>query len=201
MPDEPKLDADGNPIAVAAAPAFDAVAMGKIVADAARDAVKANLDANPPPVVRTAEPLAESADALEQVLAPYINKRANAGILIAQLAADKADFYSEADPEVLSERLHFKDEVEKRALGLAQAGRALPRMDIFNHLKGEQETKVSDFRGARKKAREDRVRLEGGDHGGGAPSRDGAPRLVTAEHAYDLQSTGKLDEALSDKAF
>ena len=196
MPDE----VEGQEPAKAPAPAFDAEALGKQISDAVRGQVKQALDEHQPapyqPPVQH-----QPTDALEEVMAPYINKQTGRATLIAMLAADKADFYAVEDVEVLAERLHFKEEIEKRSLNYANGGRPMTRQDIFNHLKGEEEAKVQEFRSKRRKAREDRVAQEAEDHGGGAIPRDGQVKLVTADHAYELQGAGKLDSALEDKAF
>ena len=192
MPDEVKTDEE-KPV-VAPAPVLDAEALGKQIAEAARGAVREAI-ANQP-----AEREPQPVDALEEVIAPYVQKATGRANLLAALAADKADFYTIEDAEDLAERLHFKEEIEKRTLGNASVGRALPRIEVFRHLKGEQEAKVAEFRGKRKKAREDRVRNEGQDEGGGALPREGV-RHITVDHAYDLQAQGKLDESLADKAF
>lgn len=194
MPDEEKVVEKVTP------PTFDAEAMGKQIADAVRGQVKAALDEHQP-APPYQPPVQQPTDALEEVLAPYVSKQANRATLIAMLAADKADFYAVEDTEVLAERLHFKEEIEKRSMNYAQGGRPMTRADIFNHLKGEEETKVSEFRGKRRKAREDRVHAEGEDMGGGAMPRQGEVRLVTADQAYALQSEGKLDSSLDDKSF
>ena len=144
MPDVVVVDKDK--VEEDKAPALDAEALGKQIAEAARGAVREAI-ANQP----AAQPHVDQAvDALEEVIAPYVQKATSRANLVAALAADKADFYAIDDPEDLAERLHFKEEIEKRALGMAQAGRALPRLDIFRHLKGEQEVKVQEFRGKRR---------------------------------------------------
>ena len=178
-----------------AAPVIDAEAIGRRAAESASQAVRDILG-------RQAEP-APAVDALEEVVAPYVDKRVGRGILIAQMAADKADFYSVDDPEELALRQNLREEVEKRALALANNGRAMPRQDIYNHLKGEKETEVSEFRQKGRKIREDRARNEAGDEGGmgGGPRGSGMPRHVSVDQAHDLQGTGKLDEFLGDKSF
>lgn len=198
MPDETPNTGTETPN-TPAAPAFDAEALGRQIAEASRAAIKDGL-AEAAAAHAPAQVPVQETDALEAVIAPYVNKRAGQAMLVAQLAADKADFYSIDDADGLAERLHFKEEIEKRALDLARNGRPLPRADIFNHLKGEQEDKVQEFRGKRRKAREDRVRESGQDLGGGSLPRENV-RVVSAEQAHELQGTGKLDEFLGDKSF
>ena len=179
--------------------ALDPEVLGKQIAQAAQDAVRSFVSQNPQD--QTREPAAP-VDALEEVVGPIVDRRAGRATLIAQLAADKADFYAIEDTEELALRLHFKEEVEKRSMGLAQQGHALPRIDILRHLKGEQEDKLGEFRQKRRKIREDRVRSEGGDEGGGAiPREGGMPRSVTGDAAYGLQAEGKLETFLGDKEF
>ena len=182
--------------------ALDPKALGEQVAAAAQAAVKEALAAQPREPAPRDPALDAPKDALEEVLAPYIDKRANQSQLIALLASDKADFYTVDDPEKLAERLHFKDEIEKRALGLANVGRPMSRDDIFKHLKGEQEDKVQEFRGKRRKTREDAARGAEDLGGGVSMTRDsGLPRFVTQEQAHTLQGEGKLDPFLADKEF
>lgn len=193
MADEPKVN-ETPPVA----PAFDAEALGKTISDAVATQVKTALAEVP----QAREPeVHQPTDALEEVLQPYVTKATNRATMIALLAADKADFYAVDDPEVLAERLHFKDEIEKRTMGLAQTGRALPRKDVFAHLKGEEEAKIQEFRGKRRKAREDAARGAEDFGGGPMPREGGLPRVLSADHAYELQGAGKLDEALAGKEF
>lgn len=198
---EPELDESGNPVklpvespAAPVVPALDPKALGDQVSRAAQDAVRAALQAQP----RQDEPV----DALEEIVAPIVNKRTGAAVLMAQLAADQVDFYTVDDPEELALRLHFKEEIERRSVGLASNRRAMPRVDLYNHLKGEKEQEVADFRAKRRKVRENRARMEAGDEGGGAiPREGGMPRAASREEAYGLQADGKLDEFLSQKEF
>lgn len=182
-------------------PAFDAAAIGKQAADAAVAQVKATLEAQPhqPESAVVQEPQ----DALAAVLEPYVTRATNRSTLIAQMAADKADFYTVSDPDELEDRIFYKDEIEKRALGLAQSGRALPREDILKHLKGEKFEEVEKRRSVRRAKREERARQEGGDEGsGGSPRpRGGGETHVTVDRAYGLQGEGKLDEFLDSKEF
>ena len=173
---------------------FDANALGVTVANAAQAAVRDAL-------ASAAQP-APPVDALEELVAPIVRKHAGGAHLVAELAADKADFYTTEDAEDLALRFHFKDEIEKRAMGLASNRRAMPRLDIYNHLKGEQESKVTEFRQKRRKSREDRARADAEDHGGSGGSREGGfPKSVSVDQAHDLQGSGKLDEFLGDKSF
>lgn len=197
MPDETPNTGTETP-STPAAPAFDAEALGRTIAEASRAAIKDGLAEAA--AAHAPQPVQAEPDALESVIAPYVNKRTSQAMLVAQLAADKADFYAIDDSEGLAERLHFRDEIEKRAMDLARNGRPLPRVDIFNHLKGEQEEKVTEFRQKRRKAREDRVQTDGQDFGGGSMPRDSV-KTVSGEQAYALQSEGKLEGFLDDKAF
>ena len=183
-------------------PPFDAAAIGKQAADAAMAQVRATLEAQPREPVQ--EPVHQPVDALESVLEPYVQRGAARATLIAQMAADKADFYTVADADELEDRIAHKDEVEKRALALATQGRALPREDIYKHLKGEKFDEFVERRTKRKALREERARNEGGDHGGdGIPrSRGGdSPAYISADRALELQGKGKLDESLEGKEF
>ena len=195
MADEPEVPETPEPPAAPAAPAIDPEVLGSQIARAAQAAVRdaiAQSQQAPPPV-----------DALEEIVAPIVSKHAGRAALVAQLAADKADFYAIEDAEDLALRLHFKDEIEKTSLALASNGRALPRVDIFKHLKGDQETKVAEFRQKRRKARDDRAQTEAGDYGsgGGGSHEPGMPKFVTKDTAYELQGSGKLDEFLGGKEF
>lgn len=188
--------------AAAAAPALDPEALGRTISEQVAAQVANALANQPGPAAPTVP--AGPTDALEEVIAPYVQRGQARTILIAQLAADKADFYTEADPDELAERIAHKDEVEKRTMALAQGGRPWPRLDVYRHLKGEKETEFAETRAKRKAAREKRALEEGGDHGAdGVPRTRGGdfPALVTAEAAHDLQGKGKLDEFLGDKSF
>lgn len=199
MPDEDEKVEEKKPEAPVV-PAFNAEEFGKQIAAQTAQQVAQALQSQP-----QGEPApAVSEDALEQVLSPYINRATGKAALIAQLAADKADFYTVADPDELEDRISLKDEIERRTLALAQAGRAMPRKDIYDHLKGgEKFDEFADKKAKRKAAREKRALEEGADHGGeGAPRfRGGEPAYVTVEHAHDLQGKGKLDEFLNEKHF
>ena len=200
MVDDDKLDEkpkeDAKP-----APAFDAEALGKTISGQVASQVAEALRLAKPDEPTKAEP--ETQDALAQVLEPYVQRGTAKATLIAQMAADKADFYTASDPDELALRLEYKDEVEKRALALASAGRALPREDIFKHLKGEKEEEFFEKR-SKRKARKEREAVDAADHGGdGVPRVRGgdAPSFVTSDAAYELQGKGKLDEWMGDKSF
>lgn len=185
-------------------PAFDAKAVGQQVAESVRAGMAEFLQNQPqyPAPQPPAQPQ-QAEDALGQVLEPYLRSAGNKATLIAQMAADKADFYAVGDADELEDRLAFKDEIEKRAVALASQGRALPREDIFKHLKGERFGEFVEKAQKRKTRREDRARQEGGDHGDlGVPRERGAiPSYLSSDEAYGLQGKGKLEEFLGDKAF
>ena len=188
---------------VSTTPAFDAEAWSKkVAADTAAQVAQAiaNQPASP-----ARQPVAEEPrDALADVLEPYVTRATGRSNLIAQMAADKADFYTVSDADELALRLEYKEEVEKRALNLANAGRALPREDIFKHLKGEKEDEFFEKKQKRKAAREKRALEEGADHGGDGVPRargGGMPTYVDSSHAYELQASKKLDDFLDAKEF
>ena len=182
---------------------LDPEALGKAISDqvAAQVATALQTQADRPP----AQPAQrEPEDALGQVIEPYVRAGSAKATLIAQLAADKADFYTVSDPDELADRLAYKEEVEKRALALASAGRALPREDIFKHLKGEKEEEFFERKTKRKALKAKRAAEEGADHGAdGVPRVRGGevPSFVDAGTAHDLQDKGKLEEFLGDKSF
>lgn len=188
----------------AADKALDREALGRAISEQVSAQVAQVLQNQPPPGEPARPVQGQAVDALGEVIEPYVQRGSARATLIAQMAADKADFYTAADPDDLAERLEYKEEVEKRALALAAAGRALPREDIFKHLKGgEKFEEFAEKRSKRKAQREQRARDEGGDHGAeGAPrGREGALSYVTAETAHELQGKAKLDEFLNDKEF
>lgn len=198
MPDETPTPDAAPPV-----PAFDAEAWSKkVAADTA--AQVATAIANQPALQARPPVQEEPRDALADVLEPYVTRATGRSNLIAQMAADKADFYTGADGDELALRLEYKEEVEKRALGLANSGRALPREDIFRHLKGEKEDEFFEKRMKRKALREKRALEEGADHGGDGvprPRGGGMPTYVDAAHAYELQGDNKLDKFLDAKEF
>ena len=204
MPDDDKTpDGKGPEGDPKVAPAFDAEALGKTISTQVATQVAEALRTAPAhdPQPKAAEP--QEQDALAQVLEPYVQRGTARATLIAQMAADKADFYTASDADELALRLEYKDEVEKRALALATAGRALPREDIFKHLKGEKEEEFFEKR-AKRKAKKEREAADAADHGGdGVPRVRGGdvPNFVTADAAHELQGKGKLDSFLDDKSF
>ena len=184
------------------APQFDAAALGKQISDSVAQQVAETLKHQPTPQPHVAQP-AEPEDALAAVIEPYIRAGTAKANLIAQMASDKADFYTHSDPDELEDRLAYKEEIEKRTLGMASMGRALPREDIYRHLKGEKFNEFVEKSTKRKQKREERARNEGQDYAG-----DGMPRVrhtgetyVDVSAAHDLQGKGKLDEFLNDKSF
>lgn len=199
MPDDVKPD-DQKPAETTLDPKALGDQISAQVAASVADALRNQPAAQTPVATDPTQP----EDALAIVLEPYVTKATRGASLIAQMAADKADFYAVADPDELEERLAHKDEVEKRAIALASQGRALPREDIFKHLKGEKFNEFAEKAQVRKKKREDRARAEGEDHAGDGVPRvrgGGMPEMVTATAAYDLQEKGKLDEFLGGKEF
>lgn len=203
MPDEDAAQDEQQPTSPAspAASALDPEALAKAVSEQTARQVAEALAHQP-----TAQPPAGQpvSDPLGEVIAPYVQAGTSRAALIAQLAADKADFYAVSDPDELADRLAHKDEVEKRSLALAQAGRALPREDIYKHLKGEKFEEFAESRAKRRAAREKRAQAEGTDFTGSGAARDrnaGIPAFVGADEAYSLQSQGKLEEALEGKSF
>lgn len=200
MADDDKTPEEGAPTP----PAFDAKALGDQistqVAAGVAEALKNQPQRAPQPQY---QPPAEPEDALASVIEPYIARGTARANLIAQLASDKADFYTPSDADELEDRLAFKDEIEKRALGLAQMGKALPREDIYKHLKGEKFSEFVERSTTRTKKRQDRARQEGGDDGqGGIPQgRGGQQGHLSVDRAYTLSGEGKLEKELEDKAF
>ena len=183
---------------------LDTKALGEAISSQVAASVKEALQNAPAREPAHREPeVAQPQDALEAVLEPYLAKGSARATLIAQLAADKADFYTMADTNELEDRIAYKDEVEKRTLTMAQAGRPLPRLDIFRHLKGEKEDEFFERRNKKRAKLEERARQEGLDHGSdGVPrQRGGEPAFVDSDHAYKLQGEGKLDTMLGDKQF
>lgn len=207
MADEDQKAADqSKEPAVADKPALDADALGvKIGAEVQRNMQVWLANAVKEQPVR-AEP--EPLDALEQVVSPVIHKtvgpHVQAATLIAASAADKADFYTVNDAEELSERNDSREEVERRFEALARVGRATPRIDIWHHLKGEQDKQFAERR--RKKAEErQKARDEALDVEGVPRAKGSAPKGVpqTADEAYAVSQSGEgaLDKKLEGVTF
>lgn len=200
MADEDKVEGQDDKVVVpAAAPALDMDALGKVVGDQVRAGMQQVLAAQPPREEAVVEP-----DAFESVVNPVIDKRVGKALaqanFAAQASADRADFYTTSDPDELAERIEYKEEIEKRFDAMARVGRAMPRVDLLNHLRGEKLDEFTSKRTKRKAAREDAARdLQ--DVDGAVRQRGGQHFELTADRAYSLQAEDKLDKTLDGKAF
>jgi hypothetical protein len=142
MPDEPIQGGTPAPEPAAPttpatpAPAFDAAALQTMVNGAIKEALpnvvsevdKARSMHQPAP---QPQPAPSRTDPVADFLAPYIAPGLAAVNLKAEGAADAATFYA-THPEALANR----DLIEQRFNMTMQAGRPIPRADLYQHWRG-----------------------------------------------------------------